>query len=56
MSARNQGKNFDLDYTLKKVTKGMRASAGGHKMAAGAVIEENDWDLFKKRLIAIAGK
>src|SRR3989344_1112649 len=56
MSARNQGKNFDLDYILKKVTKGMRASAGGHKMAAGAVIEENDWDLFKKRLISIAGK
>jgi single-stranded DNA-specific DHH superfamily exonuclease len=56
MSARNQGKNFDLDYILKKATKGMRASAGGHKMAAGAVIEEKDWDLFKKRLVGIAGK
>jgi len=56
MSARNQGKNFDLDYLLKKATRDMHASAGGHKMAAGAVIEAQDWDIFKKRLIAIAGK
>jgi len=54
MSTRNQGNDFDLDTILKKAIRGMKASAGGHKKAAGAVIEAQDWDTFKKRLISIA--
>jgi len=53
LSARNQGKNFDLDSILKKAIRGMNGAAGGHKMAAGAVMDADGWETFKKRLLAI---
>ena len=54
ISARNQD-YIDVGKTLQKATLGMRASAGGHENAAGATLEEKDWEEFKQRLTESVG-
>lgn len=55
MSARNQSKRFDVAKLLQRAAEGMKASAGGHEAAAGATLQEKDWEQFKERLVAVLG-
>ncbi|MBI4896246.1 MAG: DHH family phosphoesterase [Candidatus Aenigmarchaeota archaeon] len=53
ISARNQdGK--DVAELLKNASQDLKASAGGHKAAAGATISARDWDMFRERLIKLS--
>jgi len=54
ISARNQDV-IDVGRVLQKAAEGMRASAGGHENAAGATLEEKDWEEFKQRLSELVG-
>jgi single-stranded DNA-specific DHH superfamily exonuclease len=54
ISARNQG-TIDVAKVLQKAILGMRAAAGGHENAAGATLEEKDWEEFKQRLLEMVG-
>ncbi len=54
ISARNQKGIFDVAGILKKAAHGLNASAGGHDRAAGATVEEKDWQVFKERLAELA--
>ncbi|MFC2143336.1 DHH family phosphoesterase [Candidatus Aenigmatarchaeota archaeon] len=51
LSMRNQGGKVDITKLLKKATLGLKASAGGHERAAGAIMNVTDWEKFKERLI-----
>ncbi len=55
LSARNQGKNFNVSKVLQKASRGLDASAGGHDVAAGATINEKDWERFKENLVSLLG-
>jgi single-stranded DNA-specific DHH superfamily exonuclease len=50
VSARNQKKNINASRVMQAATKGLKASGGGHEAAAGATIDENDWEAFKQRV------
>ena len=56
LSARNQSDDANVAKILKKATRGLKASAGGHKNAAGATIDEKNWQEFKSKLISILSK
>jgi single-stranded DNA-specific DHH superfamily exonuclease len=55
VSARNQGKQFNVGQLLKKAAEGLKASGGGHEAAAGAKVPEKHWEEFRERLEEIAG-
>ena len=50
ISCRNQSKNINAGKVMKLATKGLKASGGGHEAAAGATVDEKDWDKFLKRV------
>jgi len=52
LSIRNQKGKVDITKLLKKATKNLNASAGGHEKAAGAIINAKDWEIFKERFIS----
>ena len=54
VSARNQD-GMNVAAVLKKAAAGMKASAGGHDAAAGASLQEKDWETFKQRVIEVVG-
>lgn len=54
ISARNQDV-INVGKVLQKAVLGLRAAAGGHENAAGASIEEKDWEEFKQRLMELVG-
>jgi len=54
ISGRNQDV-IDVGKVLKRAAIGMKSSAGGHENAAGATIEEKDWEEFKQRLLELVG-
>ncbi|MBI3190781.1 DHH family phosphoesterase [archaeon] len=51
VSARNQKKNINADRVMRIACKGLKASGGGHEAAAGATVDEKDWEKFKNRII-----
>jgi len=53
LSGRNNGGEIDVGKTFEKAAEGLKASAGGHEAAAGATINESDWEKFKENLIKI---
>jgi single-stranded DNA-specific DHH superfamily exonuclease len=55
VSARNQGKQFNVGHMLKKAAEGLKASGGGHEAAAGAKVPEKNWNEFRERLEEMAG-
>jgi len=51
-SARNQGGTRDVGALMKRCVEGLEgASGGGHKPAAAAKIQGEDFELFKSRLL-----
>lgn len=53
ISARNQKGAFNVAKILQKAAQGLNASAGGHDRAAGATVDEKDWEIFRERLIEL---
>lgn len=53
LSSRNQDKKYNVSKILSKAAKGMKASAGGHDVAAGATVQVKDWEDFKNNLISL---
>ena len=51
VSARNQKKNINADRVMRAACKGLSASGGGHEAAAGATVNEKDWEKFRNRII-----
>ncbi|MCX6815902.1 MAG: DHHA1 domain-containing protein [Candidatus Aenigmarchaeota archaeon] len=56
VSARNQNKNIDAGKVMTLACKGIKASGGGHEAAAGATIDEKDWERFKENVFRIVNK
>lgn len=56
VSARNQKKNINAGNIMKSATNGLKASGGGHEAAAGATVDEKDWDKFIERVTELANK
>lgn len=50
VSARNQKKNMNAGKIMQLATKGISGSGGGHEAAAGATIDEKDWDRFLEKV------
>lgn len=53
LSSRNQSKDYNVSNLLWKASQGMKASAGGHDVAAGATVQVKDWEEFKNNLISL---
>ena len=57
ISARNQSREYNVREILKKSVEPLKNStAGGHKAAAGAIIEKQDLEKFKLRLSQLSLK
>jgi len=56
ISARCQGGTINAAQALKDASIGLKASAGGHKAAAGATLRLADWDVFRTQLNKIVNK
>jgi single-stranded DNA-specific DHH superfamily exonuclease len=56
ISARNQKKNLNAGRIMQLATRGLKASGGGHEAAAGAVVDEKDWEKFLENVNELAGK
>ena len=54
VSARNQKKNMNAGKIMQLATRGLKASGGGHEAAAGATIDEKDWDKFMEKVKELA--
>ncbi len=50
ISARNQKKKINAGKVMKLASKGLKASGGGHEAAAGATVDEKDWEKFLKNV------
>lgn len=46
-----RGQNLDVGRILQKSSRNLKASAGGHEQAAGATLNEKDWETFRENLI-----
>jgi single-stranded DNA-specific DHH superfamily exonuclease len=56
ISARNQKKNLNAGRIMQLATKDLRASGGGHEAAAGAVVDEKDWEKFLENVNELTDK
>lgn len=56
VSARNQKKNINAGEVMKKACEGIDAKGGGHEAAAGATVNEKDWDKFLEKVRELANK
>jgi len=56
ISARNQSKNINAGKIMSLAAKGLKASGGGHEAAAGATVDEKDWQKFKENVIRLVNK
>lgn len=56
ISSRHQANNYDIGNLMKKAASGIKAAAGGHGAAAGGIVDAKDWEIFKKRLVALSKK
>ncbi|MBI4153998.1 DHH family phosphoesterase [Candidatus Woesearchaeota archaeon] len=55
ISARNQSRNIGAGNVMRAAVRGLKAAGGGHEAAAGATVDENDWETFKERVKKLAG-
>jgi single-stranded DNA-specific DHH superfamily exonuclease len=56
VSARNQKKNINAGKIMKFAASGLKASGGGHEAAAGATVDEKDWDKFIEKVKELVNK
>ena len=56
VSARNQKKNMNAGKIMQLATRGLKAAGGGHEAAAGATVDEKDWEKFMEKVKELANK
>jgi len=45
-----RGNDFDVNSLITTCLKGLKGQGGGHKLAAGAIVSKQDFDIFKSRV------